>query len=241
MSWDGIRIDFGKINGWKFVSILLTVIIVIFMWTQKQTVTELNNNISQLDVYRKDSISFTKTINALGQEVSTQKSIVVTKTKETEKVLLENSQLTSLNQQLKFENISVAKGITATYESQESHKIYYDTLTQIQYVPVGTAFSTYDKWYNLSGKLGETGLIIDTLAFTNKFTVNLGYAKKDKPLRNLFKAKPLTAEILTDNPYTHTTTMKNIHLKPPKKKWYQTKGFAIVAGAVAGVFITSRL
>lgn len=237
MSWDGIKIDFGKINGWKFVSILLTIIIVFFLWTHGNTVSQLENSITQLDHYQKDSITFTKTINALGEEVSVQKSIIVTKNKQTEKVLLANSQLSTLNQQLKFENKTFAKNIVANYGSKPKHEIYHDTITHIKYVPVGTKFNSGDNWYALSGSLGETGLLIDTLSFTNKYTINLGFGKKEKPFKNIFKPKPFTAEIITKNPYTQTTSMKNIYLKPPPKKWYQTKAFAVAVGVVAGVAI----
>ncbi len=102
MSWNGIQIDLNKINGWRFITIILAVILIIFMWTGYGLKNQLAEQVVAISNYQKDSVTFTVTVNELGQELSTQKSIVTIKTKEIQKILLEKSELTEINHQIKI-------------------------------------------------------------------------------------------------------------------------------------------
>lgn len=244
MSWDGIQIDFNKLNGWKFLTIILAVVLIFYMWTSRGQTKELEQSILAISEYQKDSVVFSKTINALGQEVSTQKSIIVTKNKSYEKILLTNSELKELNHQIKINAETTVKDLLANYTNYKNEDLVLPDLTydgfdtaafvmfiDSNYIPLGTGFELNDQWYSLSGSVEKNGLNVKSLSVINKDEYNLGYKKKK--LKDLFKDDILTLEVIHENPYTSTTALKNIELKPTKK-WYQKTGFKIASGFIAG-------
>lgn len=46
--------------------------------------------------------------------------------------------------------------------------------------------------------------------------------------------KTLAVLVKPSNPHTDITNLKPLHVKPPKKKWYETRAAAFVIGAVTG-------
>ena len=259
-NWEGIRIDFGKINGWKFITIILAAVLMMFMWTGYGMQNQLAQQVIALDNYQKDSVTFTRTINELGEEISTQTSIVTVKTKEIQQLLLSNSDLAELNHQIKIKAKTQIKNAKANWyinsESNPYSSLEFDEISVdqplpdedflvdtngIEYIPLGTMFkSEPNPWYNLTGSILKSGLSIDTMSIVTDDEYNIGYAKRKK-LKEYFKAKPLVLEVKHNNPYTTTTALKNIQLDPPPKKWFQTTaakvGFGFVAGSVGILYL----
>jgi len=249
MSWDGIKIDFGKINGWKFITIILAAVLMMFMWTGYGHVKQLEDQAIIISDYQKDSVTFTRTINELGQEVATQTSMVTIKTKQVQKLLLDSSNLASINHQIKIQSQTKIRNIVAGYDKQLANSGYNegidfdiiqpdpyedfitDDSTGHEYVALGTKFSVNTQWYNLEGEILKEGVNINSIGIVNDDEYNLGYEKWK--LKNMFKKRPLVLEVTHKNPYTSTAKLKNIHLEDPKK-WYQTTAFKVGIGAVIG-------
>ena len=242
MSWDNIKIDFGKINGWKFISILLTIIIVVFLWTGKQRENELMSAVETISQYKSDTIKFKTIINDQNQEIATQQSIITVRTKQTQKVLMENSTLKELNHQVKMASATVIKDVKAAYtgnksisngEVLDSMNFVPDTVyvDRKSYIALGTSFAKQNEWFSINGTIEFGGINISSLQIRNEQEVNIGCGKRN----GLFRPRPLEVEVINKNPYTNVVDMKNIYLKHPKKKWYQTKAFAFGLGVVGGI------
>jgi len=249
MSWDNIKIDFGEINGWKFITIILTVLIGIFMWTGYGLKNQLEQQVIAINNYQKDSVTFTVKVNKLGQELSIQKSVVTIKTKEIQQILLEKSELVELNHQIKIKSSTQLANITAKWES--NNKANYDEsldyeidqplpyedfiidTTGIEYIALGTSFIDSTKWYNISGTILKSGLNIKHLSIINDDEYNIGYGKR-KIFKEFFKPKPLVLEVIHNNPHTSTIALKNIQLDPLPKKWFQTTAAKVGAGIIVG-------
>jgi len=251
MSWDNIKIDFGKINGWKFITIILAAVLMMFMWTGYGQMGLIKDQLLVINNYQKDSVTFTKTINKLGQEVSTQTSMVTIKTKQIQKLLLDSSNLASINHQIKVQSETKFNNIIASYDKKLSNAksgynegfdfdiiqpdpyedFMVDDSTGHEYVALGTKFSINTKWYNLNGEILKKGISINSLNVINDTEYNLGYEKWK--LKSMFKKRPLVLEVINKNPYTSTKKLKNIHLEDPKK-WYQTTAAKIGFGVIAG-------
>ena len=253
-NWEGVKVDFGKINGWKFVTIILAVLIGVFMWTGYGMQNQLSQQVLAINKYQKDSVTFTRTINSLGQEVSTQTSIIIVKTKEVQKLLLANSDLSELNHQIKIKSQTDMNNLKADWFAANSENdgdslyidqpgpfddFLLDDSTGVEYIALGTKFKKRDEWYNLSGTILKSGLNIEHMSIVNDDEYNLGYKKKR--LIDIFKKDEITLEVIHNNPYTKTTALKDTELEQPKKKWFQTNaakiGFGIVGGTVLGVYI----
>lgn len=237
MSWDAIKIDFNKINTWRFAAILFAVVAIFAMRECHVSEVKIGSNYIKLDQYEKEKMSFTRTINKQGEEITKQKEVLIDKDKIIEDKILENSQLAELNSQIKIQTKANKSNFTASYElpeGKEENIFYHDTI--VKYIKVGTKFSHNEKWFSIAGNIGKKGIEFDSIEFRNRLQLTLGYEKR-KGIKSIFKEKPLVIEGINSNPYMTTTGMQNISFKKPKKKWYETRAFAFGVGVIAGAII----
>jgi hypothetical protein len=191
---------------------------------------------------------FKSKIDDLGRELSSQKEVLINKDKKLEKLLLENTDLTRLISQVKFDSETKINNLLSKYKSVE-----YITSTKIDTiykdgqivivnsidtlgVSIGSKFENSDKWFKINGQIEKQGIKLDSLSIFNSYVVTIGTKKE-----SLFKPRQTYVELFNENPYTRTLTLNNIRVIE-KKKWYE-KGIlkfagGLLVGSVATFIIT---
>lgn len=193
---------------------------------------EISQTGLKVQMYENKNQVFTKTINKLGQEVSTQKELVLNKDKELEKALLLNSNLKSLSQQVTLVTKTEMTNVSAHYDSSISKK----QIDSSHSVPIGTTFKKENKWFFINGFLSDTGAVFTRIGFNDSTIINYGLAKQSAFL-GFIKPKEHVIEVINLNPYSKTSGMKNVTLKEDKA-WYQTNLFKFGSGIFIGFLIT---
>lgn len=90
-------------------------------------------------------------------------------------------------------------------------------------------FSKTTDLYSISGKIRKNGIQFDSLAIPSKITWSLGTDKK-----GLFKRSESVVRVSSDNPLVKIRGMDNYVVKN-NPKWYQSNGFWLGAGFLAGI------
>jgi hypothetical protein len=191
--------------------------------------------------YLKGQQDFKSTINKQGQELVSQKQVLINKDKDLQKLLLENSELRRLNSQIKFESTTTITKIQALYKDVKylTEKIkqisilpngdtVYIERTDTIGIPFGTKFNKSDKWFEFSGSVEKQGIQMDSLSIYNSYVITVGTKRK-----SLFKPMETYVELFNENPYTRTTSMNNIKVID-KKKWYQKSIVKFGGGFILG-------
>lgn len=88
-----------------------------------------------------------------------------------------------------------------------------------------------EEWFSLKGRIVNNKYKL-TPRFKEEYAVNTFWGKG-----GLFKDRSLQVEVISKNPYTDITAMKPIVVAPPRKKWYETRGFMFGAGAASLMLI----
>lgn len=145
--------------------------------------------------------------------------------------LLENEELKKIKSKTKIKTVTQIKNVFVRYDSTI---VVHDSLYDSTFIAKG--FEIKDEWYNLKGITLKKGIYIDNISFRNELSTTIGY-KKDKGLKNIFKSSYPVVEVTNSNPYSSTVAMENVVIKPKKKKFYQTKGFALGAGILGGFLL----
>jgi hypothetical protein len=206
----------------------------------------ISKNGLQIQMYENKVNSFSTQLNEFGEKVSTQDQSIIKKNRELEKELLKNSELSRLNEQIKFESETKIKNFIANYSGDSGGvTLVRDTIIKngdtniVVGVPIGTKFKQdTSKWYSVSGSLQENGVKFDSISFKSDFTVNVGLKKVPGYKGWLFGKKEPKVEIINKNPYTDITGMKNIKFQ--QDKWWQNGWFKFGAGVIAGAVIISQ-
>ena len=100
-----------------------------------------------------------------------------------------------------------------------------DTISTNNYIIIPKRFALSKEWYNISGKIQKTGLLIDTLSFNNELSLTIGNKSQ-----GLFKKPKPIVLVEYSNPYVKTQSMQNIIIK--NEFWI---------GVVAGMIIASGI
>jgi hypothetical protein len=104
------------------------------------------------------------------------------------------------------------------------------------YAGLYKSFEYKDKWIDLAGMIWEDSSLTLNYEVKNEISV----INKYKP-QGFLKRKKQFVELINGNPHTTTNWIKSFELLPPKKKFFETKAFAIVTGMVAGAIIIKKL
>ena len=194
----------------------------------------------KLDVYKAMTTKFVKTLNKKGQEVSTQKALVLARDKKLEKTLLENSNLQKLNVQIRIASNAAIADIIAHYAGVDSSTFGHittinstgDTVRK-ECVAIGTKFNKLDVWYSIAGSLQKIGVSFDSITFKDTTTINLG-SEKQPGLFGFLKEREDLVEVVHSSPYVSTTGMQNITFRDPPK-WYNRRITLFGGGVAVGV------
>lgn len=208
----------------------------------------IDKNGIQVKMYENKINEFTTQINKYGHEVATQKQMIMDRNKELEKKLLENSNLSKLNEQIKIESETKLKNIVANYSGSKPNEIVkfiHDTIikngdtTILSGVPLGTKFKQdTSKWYSISGSLEQNGVKFDSIKFNNEVEVNIGLQKEKGYKGWLLGKRNPTVEVINKNPYTKTNGMQNIKFED--NKWWNNGWLKFGAGVLLGGLILNK-
>lgn len=232
-----------KLSVKKIVIVGQFLVIIFCLRTCQLKELSINNQGLQLKTYEGKINEFEKKTNKLGQEVNLQSQLVMQRDKDLEKALLKNSDLTKLNEQVKFEAQTTIKRIQAEYSGNSGTEVVVvhdtiridgrDSVITTEAVKVGSKFrADTSQWYKIIGRVGNKGIMFDTVSFKSDFTMNIG-EKRVKGVKGwLLGKKEPKVELINANPYTKVESMKNI--KFVDKKWYDNGWFKFGAGVLAG-------
>lgn len=205
----------------------------------------IDRNDSQVKMYENKANEFSKTVNKLGQKVSTQDQMIMERNKELEKEMLKSSNLSKINQQIKFQAETNINNIIASYAGNNGTevKFIHDTIIKLNGdtaiiigVPIGTTFKAdTSKWYSVSGSLQKQGVKFDSISFKSDFDINIGLKKKKGYKGWLLGKKEPKVEIVNKNPYTNINVMKNVTFVD--NKWWQSGWLKFGAGVLLGGFL----
>lgn len=137
---------------------------------------------------------------------------------------------------------SVTKAQIVTSDSGKSYVT--DTLIITKIVNgadtiAAKAFNVSDKWLKLKGVITKETL---DYSYSIKNDIQLlTFYEKPKGIKNIFKPSILKVRMIAENPNTNFNSLQTIVVKPPAKKWYQTKGFIFGVGIIAGVICTTTI
>lgn len=222
--------------------IILILVIIFISRGCKNSQLESQNNKLLADTYFNESQKFKSERDKLGRQVVEQEQVIITKDKEIEKKLLENSKLKKLNSQIKIDFETKIKKVIAEYEGKNGGPIYVyhkDTIHDTIQVPIGILFGTRvkasDQWYKFAGVIEKDGLLMDSLSFNNKFTITVGQRRE-----GIFKPLKSHVEVVSDNPYTTITGLNNIKVIEKKSLWNKP-WFNFMLGTAAGSILTTGI
>ncbi len=252
------KIDIQKIPVEKLLIVVLTIIAIFSIRSCRLKDLALNNKGVELQFYQNQSQSMTQEKNKLGEQITSQKLLIIDKDKVLEKQLLANSNLSSLTNHYQIKLNTLMSNVTAgyidkegTYElSDSSNKSFSPIMTEkeakielsdtTEVAVVGTRFLKEDKWFRIIGSIQKDGIKFDTLSFINEPIINIGYKRK-AGLKGYFQKEDKTIEIINPNPYTATTSISNVNFNPSKPIFFKRWGFAFGLGAVVALLTNSYI
>lgn len=231
-----------KLNWILIGSQVLLIIIIVVMsrsCENNRALAELNQY--KLDEYLEERQTFVTEINKQGDSLVSQKLVILSKDRDIEKQLLENSNLKRLNTQIKIKSETKIRDIIAKYggtpEDNFITETIHDTIRDTIFVnPIGvkfgTPFSVVDPWYATSGKITVDGIYYDSLSFNNDLTITVGRKREkwNKPMESY-------VEVQSKNPHMNITGLNNVTFVKDKEKIWSKPWFNLLIGTAAGFTI----
>lgn len=101
-------------------------------------------------------------------------------------------------------------------------------------ISVPQDFALNEKWFQISGTVKKSGLLLDSIKLPSKFTVTQG--KEKSGFLNLGRTSVVQVKI--DNPYIDVSSLSNIKVK--KKKSVFNSPFFYLGVGVAGGFLLKK-
>ena len=239
------KIDLNKMPIKKIVIIGQFAVILFMVRSCSLQDLTIDKNGLQVKMYENKVNEFSQTVNKLGQKLYTQDQVITERNKELEKEMLKSSNLSKINQQIKFEAETKVANIMADYSGNNGTEVVFvhDTIIKpngdtaiIKGVPIGTKFKAdTSEWYNIAGSLQEKGVKFDSISFKSDYDINIGLKKQKGYKGWLLGKKDPKVEIVNKNPYTNINVMKNITFED--NKWWQNGWLKFGAGVLLGGFI----
>jgi hypothetical protein len=170
--------------------------------------------------------------------------------------LADSSKLISqaVNYQSQIDSRDMAIKLLAIRNPKEVVKIQYKTKveTKIQlaepitidsssYIKLPVAFSDYNDWWSIDGKIDTTGtLLIDSIVSSGTLTYSVGDTIRDGLINRLLRKTDSVVRLHIDNPTMSITNLSNIYVKK-EPKWYQSTAFKVGVGVLLGIGIASQI
>lgn len=198
----------------KLSLVLLTIIAILLVWDGCKKNAELSafkKEMSKLDLSNQ---KFTQKVNKLNQTIVEQEQIVLSQKDAIHNNLLIIDGLKRVKSQVRVKSVIKVDSVYVPFVITDTDTHYVDVPCDF----ISKRFSLIDKYYSIHGNTLENGLMIDSLSFSNDFTITIA----DKKMGFLRKAKPIVS-VVYDNPYISTQKMNNIIIKDDRK-WYSKGG-----------------
>lgn len=145
----------------------------------------------------------------------------------------ENAELKELIKEYKDAE-SITKVVTNT--SIDTVYVQYDSIIRVS--DDGSFFGRVDidsTYYSLSCRFTEKAFTLENLSIPNESNIIVG----ERKIRGIFgipKGKEYAVDIINSNPHVQTVNIQTFKIVE-EPAWYETRGFAIGAGVVAGFIL----
>ena len=200
-------------------------VLMIFLYLQQCN----DNNKERADwkyekfMYKHNERTLVRDTTKKGKIITSQELLIVTKDTEKEMLLVENQRLKDIKSEVRVITKTKLKEVMIPYDKTD--------------VSVGKKiFRVQDKWYGVSGKVLDSGVMIDSMSFKNELVVTIGEKKN-----GMFKKRTPVVDILNKNPYSSTDEVYNVVIEPNPKKFWQKRGFQMGMSAVVGTVVGIQL
>lgn len=218
--------------------------IVIYMYLKVQTLESdlsganqtIANVHGEFDSYRKNT----------GEQIATQKQVIVSQKQAIESGLLNIKQLKAdslkkVQTIIKLESTIAIKDKTiAAYKDSLSNKppdvIVVDST---RYAAIPFTLKDSDEWFRLDIKVDVPHSTIRELYFKNAVSIFVGHKGTGSWFKDIFTRPVAVVQYQNENPYTKLDAMYNVTVKNPPK-FYQTNAFWAGVGSVATYVILKR-
>ncbi len=226
-----LPVDLQKLPLQKIIIVALTIICIMSIRSCRMQSLEVTSSGIKMELYKDKALSFVSKINKLGETVSTQSSVIVSRDKDLEVLMLKNSSLSKINSQAKFTSTTTISNTLADFVPEPaSAKII---ITDTTCVKIGRKFIKNDKWYSIKGSLQLKGIQFDSITVRDSVTYNLG-TKRKEGIKGYFSAHEPTLEIISSNPHMKINSIQNITFID-KPKWFEKRSTYFIAGIIGGL------
>ena len=219
---DAAQFDFDP------TKILMAIIIAILMMaliSTCQTNLILHDDITELSSANDE---FTKRIYDDSVVVYSQKQTILNNETAIKMLQAEADKLrlSNLQELLKVKTKTIVKT-----DIQLGEPIYIDSFPHLK---LPREFSKVDKWFTIDGKINRLGLLqIDSIASYGTLTYAVGDSAREGFISKILHKRDKVVRLSIDNPNMSITGMSNVYIRD-EKKWWQSKGFAFLFGAIVG-------
>ncbi len=163
--------------------------------------------------------------NDKGQVVAEKQSLMMTVKELKESGLLKDNKIKRLK------NV-IAKSVFNIVTTDTVKTALVDSI--LDTLVIGRKFKWNDDFLYMNGFISGDSLVIGYKDY-NSFDVTYLWKRK-----RLFAPKKAYVKIVPMNPKTDVTGLQNIIVRPEKKKFWQTKGFAFGVGALGGYILRGK-
>jgi len=222
------------------IFVLLILVIGFLTWDGCQSRKQAKDFEKQMAEYNVKEQGFIVTIDRQGKKITRQNQIILTKKQAIQQGLIKYTKLKKVKSQVriitktKIEKEFIPFVDDDIFDDVEDRVVGVDTSGVIS---VPKSFSKFNEWYWIGGKIVKRGIELDSIQFFNKQTITIG-EKKLKGLKNIFKKKIPTVEIINESPYVSVQGLQNVVIKRNPPKWWNTTVAKIGFGVVIGSYIT---
>ena len=197
------------------------------------------NSRAELSDFKKQMLKFElseqkylETIDENGIRIVEQEQIILTQEDAINNNLLEIDRLKKIKSQVVINTITQIDSVFVPFLVDS---LSNDTISTNNYIIIPKRFALSREWYNISGKIQKTGLLIDTLSFNNELSLTIGNKSQ-----GLFKKPKPIVLVEYSNPYVKTQSMQNIIIKN-ELKFYDKKSFWYGLGVGTGILIPALI
>ena len=218
---------------------LLIAMLCFSVWDGCQSKKEARDFGNQMSEYNVKEQGFITTISRQGKKITRQNQIILTNKQAIQQGLIENTRLKKIKSQVRI--ITRVK-IEKEFIPFNDYDIFDDVgyLDTEKMISVPKPFKMLNEWYWIAGRIVKKGIEIDSIQFFNRMTITIG-DKKLKGLRNVFKHRIPTVEIVNESPYVSVEGLQNVVIKKRRKRWYETTTFKVMVGFGMGLYTATKL
>jgi len=222
---------FIKYKRYSLIVLLLVVILLLVCSFYNQR-AELSNFKNQMLKFELSEQKYLETIGENGNRIVEQEQIILTQTDAISNNLIEIKRLKNIKSQVVINTITQIDSVFVPFLVDS---LSNDTISANNYIIIPKRFALSKEWYNISGKIQKTGLLIDTLSFNNELSLTIGSKSQ-----GIFKKPKPIVLIEYSNPYVRTKSMQNIIIKD-ELKLYDKKSFWYGLGIGTGILIPALI